>query len=318
MNSDKSLAWHQKRPIVGLAPMDGYTDYPFRETISHYGSPDVVFTEFVPASGLIKKSTAFEQELIFDKNSTPVVMQLFGSIPEHFNKAIKFLSDRGFAGFDINMGCPAKNVNHVGAGASLIGNPELAKEIILASREALPINTPLSVKTRLGIYKDEIETWLKVLASSPVDAITLHGRTLKQGYSGHADWNAISRGCEIVKSINNKITFLGNGDISSLNQAYEYIEKYKVDGVLAGRHTFGNPWFFSNHIPTIKEKAEAAIYQAEKMQSTNNANVFIRLRKHLIHYFKGTNCASEIRSELAQVHNASEVKTIISKYINKF
>jgi len=277
--------WNRiKKPIIGVSPMDGITDAAFRFIIANTSNPDVIFTEFVNADGIIKGSEKVLYSLYYNEGERPIVAQLFGKNPEMFKLASMAISELGFDGIDINMGCPSKSVSGHGAGAGLIKTPELAKEIILATREgvnewlktgtkSLPekvvtkisnfkkrlveqgveikkLSTPIpvSVKTRIGFGENDIENWTNSLMDVKPNNVTIHGRTYKEMYKGEADWEAIRNAGLIIRErsdIQNPTTILGNGDVKSYSDAIEKSKKYELDGVLVGRALFGNPWFFS-------------------------------------------------------------------------
>ena len=268
--------YSRNQPVVGMSPMDGVTDAPFRYMVAKYGRAskpsepgksskasyeggvDVIFTEFVSVDGLhfaegAKKARMLKEfvkagDLIksepskSSKSRLPFeIAQVFGNKPEFFVEAAKLVESLGFDGIDINMGCPAKNVSENGCGAGLIRTPKLAQEIILATKAATKL--PVSIKTRIGVSSvSEMEDWIEALCEVKPANISLHGRTLKQLYQGSADWEAIGRAAEIVHK--NGLHILGNGDVASLSEAKEKVAKYGVDGVLIGRAAEGNPGIF--------------------------------------------------------------------------
>lgn len=277
MRMDKGFWEKLKKPIVGLAPMDGVTDAPMRYITAKYGRPDVIFTEFVSAEGLRRVTNGNKsllatrdklasrnssrnsllRDLRFDEIERPVVAQLFGGNPESFFEVTKLIVKMGFDGVDINMGCPARKVAGRGEGAGLIKNPELAREIIAAVKAGVKevtklrsyegtnlggnMEIPVSVKTRIG-YDRADPDWWKFLATQDLAAVTVHGRTFKQLYQGTADWEAIGQAATLIKQ--SGAIFLGSGDVSSISNAEFLISKYGVDGVLIGRGAMGNPWIF--------------------------------------------------------------------------
>lgn len=341
-----------KKPIIALSPMDGVTDAPFRVITAKYGKPDVMITEFTSVEGICAGATKTLNAFLYDESERPVVAQLFGSTPEAFYKAAFVLCELGFDGIDINMGCPAKSIASKGAGASLILTPELAKEIIRKTRQGctewadgktmeeagvheniiawvnqyrstMPENTigkphaknplPVSVKTRVGYDQITIEEWVKhLLETEPVN-ISIHGRTLKQMYSGKADWEAIARAATIIHQT--ETTVLGNGDILNIAQAHEHIKKYGVDGVLIGRAAFGNPWVFKDKEGTVEERLEIAREHATLHQRIFGEHYFMPMRKHLSWYCKGFAGAAEIRQKLMTAKNASDVENILNSVI---
>ena len=330
-----------KKPILGLSPMDGWTDAAFRYTLAVTGKPGVVFTEFVNADGIIKGGDQVMRPFYYHEVERPIIAQLFGLDPAMFKLAAIVVCELGFDGVDINMGCPAKTVSKRGAGAGLINSPQLAQEIILATKEGvfewvkngtklLPDKVksktarmlenfnklgvvfktsrqsiPVSVKTRIGFNENIVGKWIPALMDAHPANISLHGRTLKQMYTGTADWEVIKQAAEIVKSIStdsDPTTILGNGDIKSVAQAEEYAKKYKVDGVLIGRATVGNPWFF-NGVKSVTEKSFDEIKNKiiEHLTAYNKifgAQGFVSQRKHMAAYIKGFPFASELRAKL--------------------
>lgn len=168
------------------------------------------------------------------------IAQVFGNKPELFVEAAKLVESLGFDGIDINMGCPMHKVEDQGSGAGLIRTPELAQEIVLSVKSATKL--PVSVKTRIGVDRDIAEEWMAQLMQAKPDNISLHGRTLRQLYQGSADWVAIGRAAKVVHELGGHI--LGNGDVDSVEQAREKVERYGVDGVLIGRGAEGNPGVF--------------------------------------------------------------------------
>jgi len=327
-------------PIIGVSPMDGVTDAPFRSIMAKYGKSDITITEFTSVEGIchgaVKSLVAFQ----YDEVERPVVAQIFGTDVESFYKTAFVVAELGFDGIDINMGCPATSVSSRGAGAGLIRTPELAKEIIRATKKGmkdwaegkniedvgLPENIiewvkterpqrperkllPVSVKTRIGYNEIIIEEWVKhLLEEEPVN-ITIHGRTLKQLYSGSANWDAIAAGAKIIKQT--KTTVIGNGDIHTMEEALEKIKTYGVDGALIGRAAFGNPWMFKNQTPTIDEKFAVAIEHSELYEKFAG-EYFVPMRKHLAWYCRGFSNASEVRQKLMQAKSSREVKEILA------
>lgn len=197
------------KPILCLAPMADVTDRAFRQIIAKYSKPNpyVTWTEFVSADGLFKGGyDALINDLAFTEIERPIVAQFFTSSPEMMEKAASLALELGFDGVDINMGCPDKSVEKGGAGAALIKNPELAKEIILAAKRGAKSESggiPVSVKTRIGYNKDELETWLPQLLSVSPAVITIHARTRKEMSLVPARWERVKRAVEIRDAIQN-------------------------------------------------------------------------------------------------------------------
>lgn len=246
--------WHTyDHPIIGLSPMDGVTDQPYRAIQKKYGNPDVLYTEFTNVEGMCHGASRLLKDFLYDESQRHIVAQIYGTNPDYFRQVATVVCELGFDGVDINMGCPAKNVASSGAGAALIENPELAKKIVLATKAGVQdylngkratdcpdISTaiatevaqraknlptalqertsiPVSIKTRVGYHQPVTATWISFLLELEPTAIALHGRTLKQQYGGLASWEEIAKAAELAKATNTLL--LGNGDITSHQDA---------------------------------------------------------------------------------------------------
>ena len=227
------------RPICVLAPMADVTDCAFRYVIAKYGKPDVLWTEFVAADGLIRATPEGKKKLLADLKFSkelekPIVAQLFGSNPKYMEEACEFVAGLGYDGIDLNMGCPDKSIEKQGAGASMMKNPKLAKEIIFSAMRGVenfakkesektgsiikPI--PVTVKTRVGYNKDELDSWLKnILETSPA-VVTIHARTRKEMSKVPANWDYVKRAVlirdkvqeNLINEGKQKTLIFGNGD----------------------------------------------------------------------------------------------------------
>jgi len=308
------------KPIVGLSPMDGITDPAMRFITKKYGNPDVIYTEFVSAEGLSRKAKPLFNELKFDGSERPIVAQLFGIDPKAFQEAAKIIVELGFDGVDINMGCPAKSVIGRGGGASLIKNYSLAKEIIKAVNDGVQGKIPVSVKTRIGY--DEVDfNWIKRLSELDLAAIVVHGRTFQQGYGGRADWKVLAKMAEIVRG--NGIMFLGNGDVTSREEANKKANEFGVEGVLIGQAARGDPWVFKMGVVDvdIKERIMVATDHARKFEELNSGRDlpagrqgFLPMRKHLAWYFRGFSGAVELRKKLVLANSSEEARSILEDF----
>ncbi|KKP98549.1 MAG: Dihydrouridine synthase DuS [Parcubacteria group bacterium GW2011_GWD2_38_12] len=341
-----------KKPIIGMAPMDGVTDAAFRRIICEYAKPDVIFTEFVPVDGICAGARVLTEGLIYGANERPIVAQIFGANPKNFYKIAPFLCELGFDGIDINMGCPDKAIMKQGGGASLIANPKLAKEVVINLKQGisdwakgkkiedfgLPQNIveyamdsmlrlggeretiPVSVKTRIGVDNNSLQQakdWAKHLTEMGLANISIHGRTLKQMYFGVANWETIAEMAKIIRDTDAKITILGNGDIKNITEAKEKALKYGLDGALVGRAVMGNPWIFSGKETSAKEKLTVAIEHAKYYEMIFTERPFINMRKHLAWYCRGFEGASEVRAQLMKINNARECEEVIMEVIVK-
>jgi tRNA-dihydrouridine synthase len=334
--------------IIGMSPMDGYTDEAFRLVLSKIAKPDVLFTEFVSAEGLSRGGVKLYDNLLYSAEEHPIVGQLFGKDPASFYKSAIVLCHLGFDGIDINMGCPAKTVTQHGSGAALIDKPDLASEIIQAvqrgvddwffkkiavsdlklnkktievinrnlkySGKAPVIKPTTSVKTRLGTTRPVTENWISHLLKHHLDFITLHGRTLKQGYSGTADWNEIKKAVVLAKGTNTLIW--GNGDITSRQQGIDYCHKFGVNGVLIGREALGNPWVFTDKVPSIQEKFSVMLLHVKLFQQVFPHRLFDSLRKNFLLYTSGHPHAKKLRAKLVRLKSLQQLYALEEEFLN--
>lgn len=360
--------WTQlPRPIIGLSPMDGVTDHPSRHIQKRYSNPDVIFTEFTSAEGISRNALTLFKDFMFDETQRPIVAQIFGKEPRAFYVTAVILGYLGFDGIDINMGCPAKNVQQHGAGAALICTPNIAQELVRQTRqgiqdwangltlddlpdlkqktkheilrlhEQLPAQykerreLPVSVKTRIGFDRPMIQEWIPRLLETEPAAITLHGRTLKQLYSGQADWEAIAQAAELTKGT--KTLLLGNGDINTVEDFASKIEMSHVDGVLIGRATNGNPWFigdlkryrdeywkkadaqtFKSFVPEFEDMKNVTIQHSRLFEASYPDAGFLPMRKHLGWYLRGFPNASDLRTKIILSNSAQEVQSVLENF----
>lgn len=354
-----------QKPLIALAPMDGVSDAPFRLVQARIGRPDIVFTEFTNVEGLWRGDLRLLDAFLYDDAERPAVAQIFGSTPQDFYRSAIMVCELGFDGVDINMGCPSKCVTGKGGGAALIREPLLAQEIVRATKQGVedwangqtlegiglaperiarirqmnearrsPIvrrRLPVSVKTRLGYDSVIIEEWVKVLLEVEPVAISLHGRTLRQMYTGSADWDAIARAAEIVRQTPTLI--LGNGDIHSPEDVLRRLRQTNVHGVLIGRASMGNPWLFRDiraalaaqeagetrpaERPTAAERLLTALQHVRLFSALLPNHRFVELRKHLSWYCRDFFDAVALRRQLVQTNSLSEVEQIIGEALER-
>ncbi len=315
--------YQAKKLVFALSPMDGVTDLPMRQITKKYGHPDFLFTEFLNVEGWHFAPERLASILWCDQSlEAPVIAQIYGLTPQYFYDATLEICARGFFGVDLNFGCPARTVVHNGAGGGLIQNPALAKEIFLATRRATldfaqknhtpPL--PVSIKTRIGFDCNQLETWFTFLLYLKPDLISLHGRTLKQGYSGVADWQAIAQAVTLRDQLAPATAIYGNGDLKTHSQIYERARDSKVDGVLVGRAALGNPWIFTDLTPTVAQKAKVALEHAQLFEQTyiNQPKYsFIPMRKYLAAYISDFPAAKSLRLALMQTTSATQVADLL-------
>lgn len=308
-----------KKPIFVLAPMADVTDVAFRRVIAKYGKPDVTWTEFVSADGLARAPEEGRKKLLKDLEYTeaerPIVAQFFTSNPEYMEKAAALAKELGFDGIDINMGCPDQGINKQGAGACLIKTPSIARSVIRSAKAGAG-GLPVSVKTRLGWNQDELETWLPALLAEEPAVITVHARTRKEMSKVPARWERVKRAVEIRNELGSKTLIFGNGDARDIAHARELVEETGADGVMLGRAIFGNPWLFSETVPTLEEKLKVMVEHTklfeELLGDTKNFNI---MKKHYKAYVKDFPGANELRAQLMETQTAREVEAIVADFL---
>lgn len=315
-------------PVFSLAPMEDVTDTVFREMIMRMGDPgklNVVFTEFTSVEGMnhpLGRERVSERLLVnnserqlLNKRNIKLVAQIWGRNPEIYAKIAQFITQNyDFDGIDINMGCPVKKVFKIGACSALIGEPSLAKEIILATKEATHL--PVSVKTRTGIKEHQTEEWISELLEVEPATIILHGRTQRMQSDGDACWAEIAKAVHVKNKLKPNIPFHGNGDVFSYDKGLQRIAETGVDGVMIGRGIFQNPWFFQpqkNNI-TKAERIHQLIQHTQLFEKTwsgqKNFNILKRFYKIYINGFEG---AAKLRAGLMEVKNYNEVYSYFSE-----
>jgi tRNA-dihydrouridine synthase len=215
-----------------LAPLADVTDAAFRRVIAKYGKPDVLWTEFVSADGLCHPQGRGRllNDLIYTESERPIVAQLFSSRPDKMREAAALVRELGFDGLDINMGCPDKTVEKQGAGAALIKTPSLALEVIAAAKEGAG-GLPVSVKTRVGYKRDELDTWLPKLLSVEPAVITIHARTREEMSKVPARWEAVQRAVAMRNAAGSQALIFGNGDVASVAHARQLAAETGADEI---------------------------------------------------------------------------------------
>ncbi len=307
------------RPFFALAPMADVTDAAFRLMFTRYGKPDIMFTEFVSSDGLCSAGRAnLLRELRYDESERPIVAQIWGRNPDKFEEAARLIRSMGFDGVDINMGCPQKKEIAARTCAALIREPEQARAIIISTIRGAE-GLPVSVKTRIGYDRDELDKWLPVLLDTSVATVTLHARTKKDMSKVPARWEAVERAVKIRDRLGSRALIIGNGDISSLDEAKRRIDETGADGVMVGRGVFGKPWFFSNVSAEgfpLEKKLYAMIEHAEIfLKLFGTGKNFSTMKKHFRAYASGFPLASALREKLMAASDMREVKTAVEDFL---
>ena len=316
--------WQQlPKPFFALAPMEDVTDAAFRRLIAKYGKPDVFYTEFTSADGLVRADESGKRKLLkkleYSEAERPVVAQLFSAEPEYMEAGARLAADLGFDGIDINMGCPDRSVEKQGCGAALMKNPTLARELIRAAKrganDGRPTSIiPISVKTRIGYNKNELDTWLPELLAEEPAAVAIHARTRKEMSDVPAHWETIKQAVTIRDSLNSDTYIVGNGDVQDVTDAHARATETGCDGVMLGRAIYGNPWLFADRPdePSPRERLEVlaehvALFEELMLETTS----FAVMKKHFKAYVSGWDDAKELRVHLMDTTTPQEALAVI-------
>lgn len=304
-----------------MAPMDDVTDFAYRQIVAMCGRPDVFFTEFVSTDGLCSAGkNRLLHDLKYNKNEKPIVAQIFGSNPENFTKAAQLIKRLGFDGIDINIGCPFKTVEKQGAGAALIKNPVLAQKIITATMKGSG-GIPVSVKTRIGYSTDISHTWVPKLLTTNLAALTIHGRTQKEKSHAPAHWDVIKKISDYMKLHKSTTVLIGNGDVQSLHDAINKSKKFHVDGVMVGRASMNNPWFFTGRDNTdisLRERMKMLVKHAKLHEKYfKGIKGFYNMNKFYSSYITDFDGSKKLRSNLMKAQDSDQLKEILSSFFRK-
>ena len=320
------------RNNIILAPMAGITDLPFRMICEKYGA-GLTCTEMVSSKGIYHNDGKTKLLLNVEGEKRPIAAQIFGSDLEALKYASEYVS-KIVDIVDINMGCPAPKIVKNGDGSKLLLNLELLEEIaktvvnaantpIKNSEEAHELQkVPVTAKIRKGWDSDHIVAVevAKILERAGVSAITVHGRTREEYYSGEADWKIIKNVKEAVK-----IPVIGNGDVKSKEDALKMFETTNVDGIMIGRAAIGNPWIFEEIINYLEGKPQREVSNKERLEvikehielevKEKGEDTGIKeMRKHLAYYVKNTKHASKIRDKINKIAKKEELIDCLSEY----
>jgi nifR3 family TIM-barrel protein len=303
-------------PVV-LAPMEDVTDIAFRLMCKNFGA-DLVYTEFVSADALIRSVNKTMQKLTISEEERPVAIQIYGKETEAMVEAAKIVEEAQPDLLDINFGCPVKRVAGKGAGAGMLQNVPKMLEITRAVVDAVKI--PVTVKTRLGWDADHriIVDLAEQLQDCGIEALTIHGRTRAQMYSGEADWDLIG---QVKANPRMRIPIIGNGDVTTPQRAKECFERYGVDAVMIGRGSFGRPWIFKEvkhflqtgeECPPLSFNWKMEVLREEVKQSVarlDERRGILHIRRHLAAtpLFKGLTNFKETRIAMLRAETVEEL-----------
>lgn len=310
-----------ERPVM-LAPMEDVTDHSFRLICKEQGA-DMVYTEFVSADALLRNIAATTRKLHISPEERPTAIQIYGREPDTMAEAARIVAEARPDLIDINFGCPVKKVAGKGAGAGLLRDIPKMLEITKAVVNA--VDLPVTVKTRLGWDHENkiIVTLAEQLQDCGIQALTVHGRTRSQMYTGQADWDMIAR---VKENPRLNIPVIGNGDITTPAQVADAFRKYGVDGVMVGRASIGAPWIFRQMkaVAATGQPAEElsiaekfAILRRQIHESIDRIDEYrgiLHIRRHLAAspLFKGIPNFRPTRIEMLRADTIDELETILS------
>lgn len=304
---------------VMLSPMAGVTDLPYRILCKEQGC-DYMVTEMVSAKAVLYNNKNTDILLQYRSEEGPVALQLFGSEPDIMAEIAARLEDLGFAAFDINMGCPVPKIVNNHEGSALMKNPILAGKIV--EKMVSAVQKPVTVKFRKGFDDEHVNAveFAHIMEESGASAITVHGRTREQFYSGEADWDIIRQVCDRVN-----IPVFGNGDIFTASDAVKMLKETGCDGVAVGRGAKGNPWIFREikaalngepvpERPCMEEiKAMIKRHALLMVQYKPEFMAVRELRKHVSWYTTGLHNCSALRNEVNRTETIEELFELLDK-----
>ncbi len=313
------------RPVF-LAPMEDVTDMGFRTLCREMGA-SMVYSEFVASDALVRQVSRSFQKLQVSDKERPVAIQIYGRFPDAMAEAARIACEEAHPDvLDLNFGCPVRKIASKGAGAGLLQNVPLMEEITRAVVQAVP-STPVTAKTRLGWDGNHmiIEDLAERLQDCGIQALTIHGRTRSQMYSGEADWTLIGR---VKENPRIHIPIIGNGDITSAERAEECFRRYGVDAVMVGRASFGRPWIFreirslldGTALPPLTVSEQLALLKRQVLISVSQLDErrgILHVRRHLAStpLFKGIPDFRDTRIRLLRADTVSDIFHIMDNDI---
>lgn len=309
-----------ERPVM-LAPMEDVTDASFRLIAKESGA-DMVYTEFISADALIRNIAATTRKLEINPAERPVAIQIYGREPDVMVEAAKIVEQARPDILDINFGCPVKKVAGKGAGAGLLR--DVPKMLAITEAVVKAVNVPVTVKTRLGWDHDNriIVDLAERLQDCGIQALTVHGRTRSQMYTGSADWEMIAR---VKENPRLRIPLIGNGDIQTRAQVEEAFSRYGVDGVMVGRASIGAPWIFSEltgrgPVPVSEQFNLLRRQINESVERIDPTRGILHIRRHLAvtPLFKGIPNFRQRRIQLLQTPDPETLLRLIDEIEHEF
>ena len=308
------------KPFTVLAPMDDVTDTVFRQIVIEAAAPDITMTEFASTDGFMSEQghSSVSRKLQVNQSETelkvPLIAQIWGANPDNYRETARKLAATGlYAGIDINMGCPEKGIVKRGCCGGLIDRPEVAAEIIQATKEGAG-DLPVSVKTRIGLGSIKTEEWISHILRQDIAALTVHGRTVREMSKVPAHWDEIAKAVKLRDELAPHTIIIGNGDVENRQEALQRIAETGVDGVMIGRGVFHNLFAFADTPP--EDSADRLIEIMKRHidlyeQTWGNHKSFEPLKKFFKIYVHGWPGAASARQLLMDTHTYDEARAAI-------
>jgi len=311
--------------IVGLSPMDDITDMPFRELCKDFGA-DLLVTEFIASEALNRDAEKSLRKMRFAECQRPIGIQIFGADEDELLRCLEVVEQARPDFIDINWGCPVRKVAGKGAGSGIL--QDIPKMLRITASMVAHAHLPVTVKTRIAysFESPDITTFAEALQDTGIAALSIHGRTKTQMYSGSADWSLIG---QVKNNSRIHIPIFGNGDIVSAAQAVECHRRYGVDGILIGRGAIGNPWIFEQCRRAFAGQTEREISVAERVEVCRRhllasvdfkgeRTAIFEMRKHYASYFKGLFNFKPYRLALVSATSLPDLEDIFTSILNNY
>jgi tRNA-dihydrouridine synthase len=301
------------KPFFVLAPMDDVTDVVFRQIVVQAAAPDVLFTEFISTDGMQSAGrTATLERLRREPNlKLPLVAQIWGNNPEHYYQTARDIVEMGgFAGIDINLGCPEKSIVARGCCGGLIGQNDRVVELIAAVKAGAP-GLPVSVKTRLGLDRIITEDWAGFLLTQSLAALIVHGRTVREMSRVPAHWGEIAKISPMRDQISPETVIIGNGDVINHAHGLQLAAQTGVDGIMIGRGIFHDLFAFDpgpNHERIPKLRIQLLLRHLDLYEQWGATKSFQTLKKFIKVYISGWPGAADLRARLMECRTPDEVR----------
>lgn len=306
--------------VIGLSPMDDITDLPFRQLCKEFGA-NLLITEFIASEALNRDAEKSLRKMRFTEEQRPIGIQIFGANEEELLRCLEVVEQAGPDFIDINWGCPVRKVAGKGAGSGIL--QDIPKMLGVTTSLVKRAHLPVTVKTRLGYNADSmmITDFAEALQDTGIAALSIHGRTKTQMYSGTADWTMIGA---VKNNPRIRIPIFGNGDIVTAAQAVEAKRRYGVDGILIGRGAIGNPWIFEQCQRAFRGEPEREITVAERVDVCRRhllaavdfkgeRTAIFEMRKHYGAYFKGLFNFKPFRLALVSTTSLEETLALLNR-----